>query len=137
MLLGRRPGPVDDRAALVQEPLARLERLLLVEQGARELLNLAPLLCRRFGREPAQRLGDEPLALRLGQSAALRIEASDDALVGGPDLLGGLDLLGPQLRSCASRTAADCAISWSTCWALLPSLARSASISATGARARR
>jgi hypothetical protein len=30
VLLGCRPGPVDHRAALVQEPLARLERLLLV-----------------------------------------------------------------------------------------------------------
>ena len=98
MLLGRRPGPVDDRAALVHEPLARLERLLLVEQRARELLDLAPLLRRRFGREPAQRLGDEPLALGLRQRLALRLEARDDALVGGPDLLGGLDLLGAQLR---------------------------------------
>ena len=98
MLLGRRPGPVDDRAALVQEPLARLQRLLLVEQRAGELLDLAPLLRRRFGREPAQRLGDEPLALRLRQRLALRLEARDDALVGGADLLGGLDLLGPQLR---------------------------------------
>jgi hypothetical protein len=53
VLLGRRPRPVDDRAAFVQEPLARLERLLLVEQGARELLDLASLLCRCFGREPA------------------------------------------------------------------------------------
>ena len=31
-------------------------------------------------------------------ACALRLEARDDALVGGPDLLGGLDLLGPQLR---------------------------------------
>ena len=50
VLLGRRPGPVDDRAALVHEPLARLKRLLLVVQRARELLDLAPLLRRRFGR---------------------------------------------------------------------------------------
>ena len=98
MLLGRRPGPVDDRAALVHETLARLERLLLVEQRARELLDLAPLLRRRLGREPAQRLGDEPLALGLRQRLALRLEARDDPLVGGTNLLGGLDLLGPQLR---------------------------------------
>ena len=98
MLLGRRPSPVDDRAALVHEPLARLERLLLVEQRLCELLDLASLLRGRFRREPAQRLGDEPLALRLGQSGTLRLEARDDALVGRPDLLGGLDLLGAQLR---------------------------------------
>jgi hypothetical protein len=30
VLLGRRTGPVDDRAALVHEALARLKRLLLV-----------------------------------------------------------------------------------------------------------
>jgi hypothetical protein len=65
MLLGRRPGPVDDRATLVHEPLARLKRLLLIEQRAGELLYLTPLLRRRFGREPAQRLGDEPFALGL------------------------------------------------------------------------
>jgi hypothetical protein len=65
VLLGGGAGPIDNRAALVQEPLARLERLLLVEQGAGELLDLAPLLRRRFGREPAQRLGDEPLPLGL------------------------------------------------------------------------
>ena len=130
VLLGRRPGPVDHRAALVHEPLPRLERLLLVEQGAGERLDLAPLLRRRFRGEPAQRLRNEPLALGLGQRLALRIEARDDTLVGRPDLLGGLDLLGPQLRELRVRTAADCAISWSTCWALLPSCARSASISA-------
>ena len=44
MLLGRRAGPVDDRPALVEEPLARLKRLLLVEQGSRKLLDLAALL---------------------------------------------------------------------------------------------
>ena len=68
--------------------------------------NSAPASCstsrrcsrRRFGGEPAQRLGDEPLALGLRQRRALRFEARDDALVGGTDLLGGLDLLGPQLR---------------------------------------
>ena len=31
-------------------------------------------------------------------ACALRLEARDDPLVGGTDLLGGLDLLGPQLR---------------------------------------
>ena len=98
MLLGRRPGPVDDRAALVHEPLARLKRLLLVEQRARELLDLASLLRRRFGREPAQRLGDEPLALGLGQRRALGVQARHHPLVGGTHLLGGLDLLGAQLR---------------------------------------
>ena len=98
MLLGRRPGPVDDRAALVHEPLPGLERLLLVEQRAGELLDLTSLLGRRFGGEPAHRLRDEPLALGLGQRGALRFKAHDDALVGGTDLLGGFDLLGPQLR---------------------------------------
>jgi hypothetical protein len=53
MLLGCRPRPVDDRAALVHQPLAHLERLLLIEQGARKLLDLASLLRRCFGREPA------------------------------------------------------------------------------------
>ena len=48
VLLGRRPGPVDDRAALVHETLARLKRLLLVVQCAGELLDLEPLLRRRF-----------------------------------------------------------------------------------------
>ena len=64
LLLGGRPGPVDDRAALVHEPLARLKRLLLVVQCSGELLDLATLVRRRFGGEPAQRLRDEPLALR-------------------------------------------------------------------------
>ena len=73
VLLGRRPGPVDHRAALVHEPLARLERLLLVVQRGRELLDLASLLRRRFGREPAQRLGDEPLPLGLGQRRTLGV----------------------------------------------------------------
>jgi hypothetical protein len=98
VLLGRRPGPVDDRAALVHEPLARLERLLLVEQGSRKLLDLPSLLRSRFGGEPAQRLGDKPLALGLRQRLALLIEARHDALIGRPHLLRGLDLLGPQLR---------------------------------------
>jgi hypothetical protein len=31
MLLGRRPRPVDDRAAFIHEPLPCLQRLLLVE----------------------------------------------------------------------------------------------------------
>jgi hypothetical protein len=44
---------VDDRAAFVHEPLARLQRLLLVEQGFHELLNLAPLLTRRLGGDQA------------------------------------------------------------------------------------
>ena len=98
VLLGRRPRPVDDRAALVQEALARLERLLLVEQRTGERLDLASLLRRRFGREPAQGLGDEPLALGLGQRLALGVQTLHHPLVGGPDLLGGLDLLGAQLR---------------------------------------
>ena len=98
VLLGRRPGPVDDRAALVHEPLARLERLLLLVQRARKLLDLAPLLRRRFGREPAHRLGDEPLALGLRQRLALSLQPGHDLLVGGTDLLRGLDLLGPKLR---------------------------------------
>ena len=98
MLLGRRPGPVDHRAALVHETLARLERLLLVVQRAGELLDLAPLLRRRLGREPAQRLGDEPLALRLRKGRTLGLQTRDHPLIGGTDLLGGLDLLGPQLR---------------------------------------
>ena len=98
VLLGRRPGPVDHRAALVHEPLARLERLLLVVQRAGELLDLAPLLGRGLGGKPARRLGDEPLALGLRQRLALRLQPGHDLLVGGTDLLGGLDLLGPQLR---------------------------------------
>jgi hypothetical protein len=98
VLLGCRPGPVDGRAALVNEPLARLKRLLLVEQGSRKLLDLSSLLRRRFGGEPAQRLGDEPLPLGLGQRLALRLEARHHALVRGPDLLRGLHLLGAQLR---------------------------------------
>ena len=98
VLLGRRPGPVDDRAALVHEPLARLERLLLVVQRAGELLDLAPLLGRGLGRKPARRLGDEPLALGLRQRLALRLQPGHDLLVGGPHLVRGLDLLGPQLR---------------------------------------
>ena len=65
---------------------------------AGELLDLASLLGGRFGREPAQRLGDEPLALGLRQASALRLEARDDPLVGSTDLLGSFDLLGPQLR---------------------------------------
>ena len=98
MLLDGGPGPVDDRAALVQEALARLERLLLVVQRAGELLDLASLLSRRFGRQPAQRLGDETRALSLRQRLALSLQPSHDLLVGGTDLLGGLDLLGAQLR---------------------------------------
>jgi hypothetical protein len=98
VLLGRRPGPVDHRAAFVQEALARLERLLLVEQDSRKLLDLAPLLRRRFGREPAQRLRDKPLPLGLREGGTLRLQARDDALIGGPDLLRGVDLLGPELR---------------------------------------
>jgi hypothetical protein len=97
VLLGRRPGPVDDRAALIQESLARLERLLLVEQRG-ERLDLASLLRRRFGGEPAQRLADDPLPLGLGQGPTLRLEARDHPFVGRPNLLRGLDLLGPQLR---------------------------------------
>jgi hypothetical protein len=49
VLLGRRPGPVDHRATLAHEPLPRLERLLLVEQRAGELLDLASLFGRRLG----------------------------------------------------------------------------------------
>jgi hypothetical protein len=98
VLLGRRPGPVDDRTALVHEPLPGLKRLLLVEQRARELLDLASLLRRRFGGRPAQRLGDKALALGLRERRALGLQPCDEALVGGPDLLGGLDLLGAQLR---------------------------------------
>jgi hypothetical protein len=49
VLLGRRPGPIDHRVALVHKPLARLQRLLLIVQRAGELLDLAPLLRRRFG----------------------------------------------------------------------------------------
>jgi hypothetical protein len=58
-------------------PLARLERLLLLEQGSRELLGLAPLLRRRFGREPSvgspppRRTAGRPLG-RLGSIRALR-----------------------------------------------------------------
>jgi hypothetical protein len=59
VLLGGGAGPVDDRAALVQAPLPSLERLLLVEERACQLLDLASLLRCRFGREPAQRLGDD------------------------------------------------------------------------------
>ena len=98
MLLGRSPGPVDDRAAFVHEPLACLKRLLLVEQCAGEFLDLAPLLRRRFGGESAQRLGDEPLPLGLRQRRTLGLQAGHDPLVGGTDLLRGLDLFGPQLR---------------------------------------
>jgi hypothetical protein len=98
VLLGRRPGPVDDRAAFLHEPLACLKHLLLVEQGSRELLDLAPLLRRRFGRQPAQRLGHEPLALGLGQRLALGLQPGHDLLVGDTHLVGGLDLLGPELR---------------------------------------
>jgi hypothetical protein len=75
MLLGGGAGPVDHRAAFVHETLARLERLLLVEQGSCEFLDLAPLLRRRFGRQPAQCLGDEPFPLGLSQSGTLCIEA--------------------------------------------------------------
>jgi hypothetical protein len=50
VLLGSATGPVDHRAAFVHEPLARLEHLLLVEQRAGELLDLASLLRRRVGR---------------------------------------------------------------------------------------
>jgi hypothetical protein len=88
----------DHRAALVPEALARLERLLLLEQGSRELLDLASLLRRRFGREPGQRLGDEPLVLGLHEGRTLHLQTLDHPLVGGSNLLGGLDLLGPQLR---------------------------------------
>jgi hypothetical protein len=95
MRSARRSGPVDDRAALVHEPLARLKRLLLVEQRSRELLDLASLLRRRFGREPAYCLGNEPLALGLGQGRTLGLEARDDTLVGGTHLLSGVDFLGP------------------------------------------
>ena len=98
VLPGRGPGPVDDRAAFVQETLARLERLLLVEQGSCELLDLASLLGRGLGRQPAQRLGDKPLALGLRQRLALRLQARHDPPVGGPHLLRGLNLLGAQLR---------------------------------------
>ena len=38
VLFGRRPGTVDHRTALIHEPLARLKRLLLAEQRARELI---------------------------------------------------------------------------------------------------
>ena len=88
MLLGRRAGPIDHRAALVHEPLARLQRLLLVEQGAGELLDLASLLRRRFGRKPARRLRNEPLPLGLRQGCTLRFETRHDALVGGTDHSG-------------------------------------------------
>lgn len=47
--LGGGAGPLGDRAALVQEPLVRLERLVLVEQGTGELLDLVSLLHRRLG----------------------------------------------------------------------------------------
>jgi hypothetical protein len=111
VLLGRRPGPVDDRAALIHETLACLERLLLVVQGAGELLDLASPLRRRFRGKPAQRLR-EPLALGLRQRRTLRLQARGDALVGRTDLLGGLDLLGTQLRELrVPRTAADRVIS--------------------------
>ena len=48
-VFGCGPGPVDDRAALVQEALAQLERLLLVEQRSCEPLDLALLLCGGYG----------------------------------------------------------------------------------------
>jgi trehalose 6-phosphate synthase len=76
----------------------RLQRLLLIEQGARELLDLASLLRGRFGGEPAQRLGDEPLALRLHEGRTLGLQTHDHTLVRRPHLIGSLDLLGPQLR---------------------------------------
>ena len=123
MLLGGGPGPIDDRAALVHEPLARLKRLLLVEQRAGELLDLAPLLRRRFGREPAQRLGDKPLPLGLGQSAARSASRlATTRSLAARTFSAASTSLARSCESCASRTAADCAISWSTCWALLPSL---------------
>jgi hypothetical protein len=98
VLRGCRLRPVHDRAALVHEPLPGLECLLLVVQCAGERLELASLLRRGLRREPAQRLGDEPLALGLGQRLAFSFEAHDNAPVGRPDLLRGLDLLTPQLR---------------------------------------
>jgi hypothetical protein len=39
----------------------------------------------------------KPLALGFGQRRALRFETRDDTLVGRPHLLGGLDLVGPEL----------------------------------------
>jgi hypothetical protein len=39
VLLGRRAGPIDDRPVVVHEPLARLARLLFVEQRAGKLLH--------------------------------------------------------------------------------------------------
>ena len=132
VLLGRRPGPVDDRAALVHEPLARLERLLLVVQRAGELLDLAPLLRRRLGREPAQSPGRRTARARSAPAPAR--SASSPATIfslAARTFSAASTSLARSCESCASRTAADCAISWSTCSALLPSLARSASISAS------
>jgi hypothetical protein len=82
VLLGRRAGPIDDRPVVVHEPLARLARLLFVEQRAGKLLHPASLLRGRFGRQSAERLCDEPLALGLSQRLALRLEARDDPLIG-------------------------------------------------------
>jgi hypothetical protein len=96
VLFGRRPSPFDHRPALVHQPLRCLKRLLLLEQRAGQLLDLAALLRRRLGGEPAQCLGNEPLALRLGQDRTLRVQAFH-TLVGGTHLPSGLDLLGPQL----------------------------------------
>jgi len=78
-----------------KQPLQRLECLLLVEQGPCELLDLAPLLRGRFGRKSAQRPSDEPLALGLHEGRTLGLQTRDHAFIRRPDLLGGLDLLGP------------------------------------------
>jgi hypothetical protein len=58
VLLGRGPGPIGDRAALVHQVLLRLEHLRLIVKRASQLVGLPPLLGGCFGREPAYRLGD-------------------------------------------------------------------------------
>ena len=115
MLLGCCSGPVDDRAALVHEPLPRLQRLLLVEQRARELLDLEPLLRRRFRGQPAQRLGDKPFPLRLDQSARLASRLATARSLATRTFSAASTSLARSCESCASRTAAERAISWSTC----------------------
>jgi hypothetical protein len=59
----------------------------LEAERARRTLDLAPLLGRRFGREPAQCLGDEPLALGLGQAAQQALQARQRLLDEGRSII--------------------------------------------------
>jgi hypothetical protein len=74
--------------------LARKELASAAVTRTGQLFDLPPLLRRRFGRERAQRLGHEPLALGTGDGGALDVQALDYPVVGGPDLLRSFGLLG-------------------------------------------